>query len=69
MKKRHSEIAFIPMNIGRRGRPWFAIVALCWTAAEARRAMTKNDPRDHDEAWKLLRMDGWRVVKVRVTEL
>lgn len=66
---RHAETAFIPMNDARhtKGKPWFAIACLAWTASMAREALTKNDPRGHKEAWRLSRKDGWHIVKVRVT--
>ena len=65
---KHTEKAFIPMNIGKRhGKPWFAVAELNWTASGARKGMTKHDPRGHHEAWRLLRKDGWRIVRVKVS--
>jgi hypothetical protein len=65
---KHRERAFIAKCTPKKGKPWFAISSLRWQANEVRRFMTNGDPRGQARAWKLLKLDGWRVVRVVVNE-
>lgn len=64
---KHRETAFIAMKVPKKGKPWFAISSLRWIAKDVRVAMIEGDPRPAQTAWRLLRKDGWSVVKVRVS--
>jgi len=68
-RKKHSEFAFIPMNSGNKkaGRttPSFAISSVHWTARLARKNFTDDDRI----SWAKLKQNGWRIVKVKITEI
>jgi hypothetical protein len=63
-----TEYGFIAKNIGetkRRLKPWFAISTLHWTAKHAREDLM----RGLDRTWANMRRDGWRIVKVKISEV
>jgi len=66
---KYSEHGFIPMCKLDSGKPWFAPNALRWYAKDAREAFVDmcHGPNAPDDAWKSLRNEGWRIVKVRIT--
>jgi hypothetical protein len=63
---KHVEAAFIPMKTPKKGKPYFAVRCLDWSANGAREQFCGGaiDPPHH---WKESKKDGWRIVKVRVS--
>ncbi|MCA6114293.1 hypothetical protein J6524_05030 [Bradyrhizobium sp. WSM 1738] len=63
-------IAYVPMmKYPTKGKPWLAISWTRATAQEARRAFCRSCHADADaaDAWKALKIEGWRIVRVMVT--
>ncbi len=65
----HSEFAFLPMCRPSSGKPWFALSALRYSAKDSRNAFVTqcHGPAVPMDAWKALKIEGWRIVKVRVS--
>lgn len=57
----YSEICFIPMCT-KKGKRWFAVRCLDWTAKDAKAKFLENDTFE----WSYWRKEGWRIVKVKV---
>lgn len=69
-----TEFAFVPkctpQPVSRVKKPWFVVGAMAYSAKDARKAFVKLCYGDKPEpdAWEALKIEGWRIVKVRVTE-
>jgi hypothetical protein len=64
----HSQFAFIPMCTPTRGNPWFAPNAMRYLAKDSRDAFIDmcGYPGEDATVWKALKIEGWRIVKVKV---
>ena len=59
---RHQETAWIPMCIPDKGKPWFFSAGIRDRRMDAIRDFEKHCCME----WKALRIEGWRVVRVRL---
>lgn len=59
---KHEELAFIPMCIPEKGAPWFFAAGVRYMQRDARKDFEKHCCVE----WKVLRKEGWRIVRVRL---
>lgn len=64
MPKRHSELGFAPMCAPEKNGAWFAISFIRHTQREARDAFLEATA----QTWRLLKKEGWRIVRVKVVQ-
>jgi hypothetical protein len=67
MSKKHSQLAFVPMCIPHKGNPWFAPQATRYLAKDARDAFIDLCGYPGPDAWKALKIEGWRIVRVKIS--
>lgn len=61
----HTEMAYIAKNISGK-KPYFAVATLHWTATMARKDLMSGI---EDITWQEMKKQGWRIVKVKVSEM
>jgi hypothetical protein len=65
MPKTHFEYAFAPMCTPAKGAPWFAISFIRHAQQDARADFIKA-VSGNGRGWRVLRAQGWRIVRVKV---
>lgn len=66
MSKPHSENAFAPICTPAKGVTWFAISFIRHARRDAQVDFTKAVGGNDGRGWRLLRSQGWRIVRVKV---
>jgi hypothetical protein len=63
---------YLPLCTPEKGSPWFAgNVTIGYTASDARVAFTKactGNPSYETRDWDALKKEGWRIVRVKISE-
>lgn len=60
---KYEEIAWVPMCVPAKGEPWFWPRGIRETQKEARANFVEHCSME----WKALRIEGWRIVRVKLT--
>jgi hypothetical protein len=66
MPKTHFEFAFAPMCTPPQGEPWFAISFVRHARRDAQADFIKAVGGNNGRGWRLLRAQGWSIVRVKV---
>ena len=59
---KHEELAWVPMCIPPKGKPWFFTSIV----RDRRREAVADFEKHCCMEWKALRIEGWRIVRVRL---
>lgn len=59
----HEELVWMPMCTPPKGKPWF----FTSIAGDRRRETVKAFEKHCQMEWKALRIEGWSIVRVRLT--
>lgn len=68
MAKPHSEHAFAPMCTPSKGVTWFAVSFIRHARRDAQADFVRAVGGNNGRGWRLLRNQGWRIVRVKVSE-
>ena len=67
-KKPFFEDAFAPMCTPTKGVSWFAVSFIRHARRDAQQDFIKAVGGNNGRWWRLLRAQGWRIVRVKVVE-
>ena len=62
------EFAFAPICTPAKGVSWFAVSFIRHTRNDAQNAFIKAVGGNNGRAWRLLRAQGWQIVRVKVIQ-